>query len=143
MVRITEAGVPVALTHSAQLQSPIDDLAFSADLAERYEWSSGLGVASPMGIKTNRTIVREPFGVVGAVTPWNFPHQINFAKLGPALAAGNTEPSGEPRWRLGGQENCRVNCENGRMRQAGKKINLQRLCRISIIPYSPYPAALA
>ena len=26
--------------------------------------------------------------MVGAITPWNFPHQINFAKLGPALAAG-------------------------------------------------------
>ncbi len=31
-----------------------------------------------------------PIGVVGAITPWNFPHQINLAKIGPALAAGNT-----------------------------------------------------
>ena len=43
-----------------------------------------------MGIPTRRTIAREAVGVVGAITPWNFPHQINLAKIGPALAAGNT-----------------------------------------------------
>src|ERR1700733_4463837 len=39
--------------------------------------------------------------VVGAVTPWNFPHQINLAKLGPALAAGNTivlKPAPDTPW---------------------------------------------
>ncbi|MBM4628024.1 aldehyde dehydrogenase family protein [Rhodococcus hoagii] len=49
-------------------------------------WAS----AAPMGIRTRRRVLKEGVGVVGAVTPWNFPHQINFAKLGPALAAGNT-----------------------------------------------------
>jgi len=34
--------------------------------------------------------VREPIGIVGAVTPWNFPLNIPSRKLGPALAAGNT-----------------------------------------------------
>jgi len=40
-------------------------------------------------------------GVVGAITPWNFPHQINLAKLGPALAAGNTvvlKPAPDTPW---------------------------------------------
>lgn len=39
--------------------------------------------------------------MVGAITPWNFPHQINFAKLGPALAAGNTvvlKPAPDTPW---------------------------------------------
>jgi aldehyde dehydrogenase (NAD+) len=39
--------------------------------------------------------------VVGAITPWNFPHQINLAKLGPALAAGNTvvlKPAPDTPW---------------------------------------------
>ena len=100
-ITVAEAGAPVALTHSAQLQTPIDDLRYFSELAETFEWRSDLGVASPMGIKTKRTIVREPFGVVGAVTPWNFPHQINFAKLGPALAAGNTvvlKPAPDTPW---------------------------------------------
>lgn len=34
--------------------------------------------------------MREPLGVVAAITPWNFPHTINLQKLGPALIAGNT-----------------------------------------------------
>lgn len=39
--------------------------------------------------------------MVGAITPWNFPHQINFAKLGPALAAGATvvlKPAPDTPW---------------------------------------------
>jgi aldehyde dehydrogenase (NAD+) len=43
-----------------------------------------------MGIPSRRWVRREATGVVGAITPWNVPHQINLAKLGPALAAGNT-----------------------------------------------------
>lgn len=35
-------------------------------------------------------VVREPIGVVGAITPWNFPLKMAVWKLGPALAAGNT-----------------------------------------------------
>ena len=54
-----------------------------------------------MGIPTRRTIAREAVGVVGAITPWNFPHQINLAKIGPALAAGNTvvlKPAPDTPW---------------------------------------------
>lgn len=100
-ITVAEVGAPVALTQSAQLQGPVDDLAFATDTAENFSWATDLGVASPLGIKTKRTIVREPFGVVGAITPWNFPHQINFAKLGPALAAGNTivlKPAPDTPW---------------------------------------------
>jgi aldehyde dehydrogenase (NAD+) len=100
-ITVAEVGAPVLLTSSAQLEGPVDDLAFSADTAESYEWNQDLGVASPMGIPTRRSIAREAVGVVGAVTPWNFPHQINFAKLGPALAAGNTvvlKPAPDTPW---------------------------------------------
>ncbi len=98
---IAEVGAPRMLTSMAQLEGPVEDLSFSADTAESYEWRQDLGVASPMGIKTQRTIAREPVGVVGAITPWNFPHQINLAKLGPALAAGNTivlKPAPDTPW---------------------------------------------
>ena len=45
---------------------------------------------------------REAVGVVGAITPWNFPHQINLAKIGPALAAGNTlGAQARPRYPVG------------------------------------------
>ena len=100
-ITIAEVGAPRMLTSAAQLEGPIADLSFSADTAENYKWRTDLGVASPMGIKTQRTIAREAIGVVGAITPWNFPHQINLAKIGPALAAGNTvilKPAPDTPW---------------------------------------------
>jgi acyl-CoA reductase-like NAD-dependent aldehyde dehydrogenase len=55
------------------------DFASMADVAERTEWESRVG---------NSLVVREPVGVVGCITPWNYPlHQI-CAKVAPALAAG-------------------------------------------------------
>lgn len=98
---IAEVGAPRMLTASAQLEGPIADLAFAADTAESYVWNQNLGQAQPMGMPTRRTLAREAVGVVGAITPWNFPHQINLAKLGLALAAGNTvvmKPAPDTPW---------------------------------------------
>ncbi|WP_460359013.1 aldehyde dehydrogenase [Mycobacterium sp. ZZG] len=98
---MAEVGAPRMLTAAAQLEGPVEDLTFCADMAESYRWSTDFGTASPMGIKTQRTIAREAIGVVGAITPWNFPHQINLAKIGPALAAGNTlvlKPAPDTPW---------------------------------------------
>lgn len=98
---IAEVGAPRMLTSGAQLEGPIDDLAFAADTAQGYAWRTDLGHATPQGIPTNRTVAREAVGVVGAITPWNFPHQINLAKVGPALAAGNTlvlKPAPDTPW---------------------------------------------
>lgn len=98
---VAEAGVPVALTHGPQLDVPVAGLTWFADLADGYAWRQDLGVATPMGVRSRRTLLREPAGVVAAITPWNFPHQITFAKLGPALAAGNTvvlKPAPDTPW---------------------------------------------
>jgi aldehyde dehydrogenase (NAD+) len=100
-ITIAEVGTPRMLTAGAQLEGPIDDLEFCAATAESYAWTQDLGRAAPQGVPTRRTIAREAVGVVGAITPWNFPHQINFAKLGPALAAGNTvvlKPAPDTPW---------------------------------------------
>lgn len=100
-ITMAEAGAPRMLTAAAQLEGPVGDLSFSADTAESYQWRTDLGMAAPMGVTTRRTLVREPVGVVGAITPWNFPHQINLAKIGPALAAGNTvvlKPAPDTPW---------------------------------------------
>ncbi|MDH6676049.1 aldehyde dehydrogenase (NAD+) [Rhodococcus sp. LBL1] len=100
-ITIAEVGAPAMLTAGPQLEGPIADLGYFADLAESYSWETDLGVASPMGIRTRRRILKEAVGVVGAITPWNFPHQINFAKIGPALAAGNTvvlKPAPDTPW---------------------------------------------
>jgi aldehyde dehydrogenase (NAD+) len=98
---VAEAGSPLSFTHSAQLDDPVAGLGWVATMAESYEWERDLGNASPMGIPSHRWVRREATGVVGAITPWNVPHQINLAKLGPALAAGNTvvlKPAPDTPW---------------------------------------------
>ncbi|NLA36363.1 MAG: aldehyde dehydrogenase family protein [Actinobacteria bacterium] len=87
---VAEVGCPVGLTYAAQLDVPVTAIGYNADVLEGYRWDTDLGDARPLGIKTHRTITREPIGVVAAITPWNFPHQINLAKVIPALAAGCT-----------------------------------------------------
>lgn len=98
---VAEVGCPVFLTHGPQLEGPITDLGYFADLAESYSWSDDLGEASPMGLRNRREVRREAAGVVGAITPWNFPYQINLAKIGPGLAAGCTvvlKPAPDTPW---------------------------------------------
>ncbi len=50
-----------------------------------HSWGGGL-----FGERNARTVVKEPVGVVAAITPSNFPIEVILNKLGPALAAGNT-----------------------------------------------------
>jgi aldehyde dehydrogenase (NAD+) len=98
---IAETGSPLFMTRSAQLDDPVESLGWVADLAESYEWTTDLGRAEPLGMPAQRWLRREPAGVVAAITPWNVPHQINLAKLGPALAAGNTvvlKPAPDTPW---------------------------------------------
>jgi aldehyde dehydrogenase (NAD+) len=85
-----EVGMPAFMVTAAGFDAPVEGLRWVADLAESYAWETDLGVASPMGIASRRTVHREPVGVVAAITPWNVPTQINLAKVGPALAAGCT-----------------------------------------------------
>lgn len=96
-----EAGAPAFLTSGPQYDMPVDSLEWIIDVAAEYEWERDLGVAHPMGVASKRTLRREAVGVVAAITPWNFPNQINLAKLGPALAAGNTvvlKPAPQTPW---------------------------------------------
>ncbi|RNL60395.1 aldehyde dehydrogenase [Nocardioides marmoriginsengisoli] len=96
-----EVGMPGFMIGAAGFDGPVDGLTFVADTAEAYEFETDLGVASPMGIPSRRTVRREPVGVVAAITPWNVPTQINLAKVAPALAAGCTvvlKPAPDTPW---------------------------------------------
>jgi aldehyde dehydrogenase (NAD+) len=98
---VAEVGCPVMLTHAVQLDSCIPDMRWDIDAIDRIEWESELGVHEFMGMRSNRLVLREPVGVVGAITPWNFPFMLNVSKLAPALAAGNTvvlKPAPDTPW---------------------------------------------
>ena len=98
---VAEVGTPISLTYAVQQDSCIDDMLWEVDLLDRYEWESDLPVHEFMGMNSARRVVREPVGVVGAVTPWNFPFMLNLSKVVPALAAGNTvvlKPAPDTPW---------------------------------------------
>jgi aldehyde dehydrogenase (NAD+) len=87
---VAEVGAPIALTFAIQQDSCIDDMIWDIELAERYQWEYELGAHEFFGMRSNRLVVREPIGVCGAITPWNFPFMLNLSKITPALAAGCT-----------------------------------------------------
>ncbi|WP_445525043.1 aldehyde dehydrogenase family protein [Streptomyces cyslabdanicus] len=76
-----ELGAPPAFARTVHAGLPIAVAGSYADLAATYAFEEKVG---------NSTVYHEPVGVVGAITPWNYPlHQI-VAKAAPALAAGCT-----------------------------------------------------
>jgi aldehyde dehydrogenase (NAD+) len=77
-----EMGSPISFSLNVQASLPIAVANGVADLIEgEFSFSEEIG---------NSLVLREPIGVVGCITPWNYPlHQI-VAKVVPALAAGNT-----------------------------------------------------
>ncbi|MGH2686116.1 MAG: aldehyde dehydrogenase family protein [Actinomycetota bacterium] len=87
---VTEGGSPVLLTYSVQLDYPVEWLGHWAELAGSYEYERPLPDVESFGGKHRGSLKAEPVGVVTAVTPFNFPLYLNIAKLGPALASGNT-----------------------------------------------------
>jgi aldehyde dehydrogenase (NAD+) len=88
---MAEAGATRAITVGGPMGTgPLAILDFYLELMQRYAWESELPVTHHMRVPSRRLLWREPAGVVAAITPWNFPFQINMAKLAPALAAGCT-----------------------------------------------------
>ena len=79
-------GKPYALTASEEIPPMVDQLRFFAGAARVLE---GKSAGEYMAGHTS-WIRREPIGVVGQVTPWNYPMMMAIWKIGPALAAGNT-----------------------------------------------------
>jgi aldehyde dehydrogenase (NAD+) len=70
---VAEVGAPVMLTYAIQQDSCIDDMEWDIDCIDRVEWEYDLPVHEFFGMTSARRVVREPIGVVGAITPWNFP----------------------------------------------------------------------
>ncbi len=85
---VAEAGAPLQLTYGPQCDSVINDLGWVTKMLESYPWEQNLGTHNFFGIKSDRLVWKEAAGVVAAITPWNYPLQIELAKIGPALGAG-------------------------------------------------------
>jgi acyl-CoA reductase-like NAD-dependent aldehyde dehydrogenase len=92
---VRERADGLARLESRNVGKPISDargeIGMVADVFEYYAGAPErlLGSSIPVAGGVDVTF-REPLGVVGLITPWNFPLAIASWKLGPALAAGNT-----------------------------------------------------
>jgi len=76
-----EVGMPIKLAKMIQVGGPVFNWGNAAKVARRFVWEEKVG---------NSLVVREPIGVVGCITPWNFPLNQITLKVAPALAAGCT-----------------------------------------------------
>lgn len=79
-------GKPYALTASEEIPPMVDQMRFFAGAARVLEGKS----AGEYLTGHTSWVRREPIGVVGQVTPWNYPMMMAVWKIAPALAAGNT-----------------------------------------------------
>ncbi|BBX90332.1 aldehyde dehydrogenase family protein [Mycolicibacterium boenickei] len=84
-----EMGAPVRIAQTVQTQVPLAVAKGFAQVLDTFEFEEHIG---------NSLVLREPYGVVGAITPWNYPLYQVVAKVLPAIAAGCTvvlKPSNE------------------------------------------------
>jgi aldehyde dehydrogenase (NAD+) len=76
-----ELGMPIKLSQIIQAGLPTGQFAAMPGLMEEVAWEEEIG---------NSRVLREPVGVLAAITPWNYPLNQIAAKVAPALAAGCT-----------------------------------------------------
>ena len=76
-----EVGMPLKMARAIQVGGPAWHWGNFAKVARNFEWEKKVG---------NSLVVREPIGVVGCITPWNFPLSQITLKIAPAMVAGCT-----------------------------------------------------
>ena len=92
-----EAGKPIK-TATVEATRCVDTLKFAATEARKLTGETVPMEASSAGIGKLAVVLRVPYGVVGAISPFNFPLNLVAHKLGPAIAAGNAvvlKPAGQ------------------------------------------------
>ncbi|MFB9164885.1 gamma-aminobutyraldehyde dehydrogenase [Arthrobacter psychrochitiniphilus] len=85
-IESSQTGKPLRLTRNFDVPGTIDNVEFFAGAARHLE-GKATGEYSP---EHTSSIRREAIGVIGSITPWNYPLQMAGWKILPAIAAGNT-----------------------------------------------------
>ncbi len=124
-----DMGMPISSMIDVEVSEAADIFRFFAETIDKIE-----GVVTRTDASAFNYVLHEPLGVVGAITPWNFPLTQAAGKIAPALAAGNTvvlkpsEESPQSATRLaslfveaGGPPGA-FNVVNGYGREAGKAL---------------------
>jgi len=85
-----EVGAPWVAVNRAQVASSLGGWKELLDLFPKLSWEKDFGNKETYGFASRRKAVYEAVGVVGAITPWNFPFFVNTEKVVSALLAGCT-----------------------------------------------------
>jgi gamma-glutamyl-gamma-aminobutyraldehyde dehydrogenase len=78
-------GRPIGATYGSDIEEAAETLRFTAECMDKIT-----GKITSSGSEVLHYVTHEPFGVVGAIVPWNYPLLLTIWKIAPALAAGNT-----------------------------------------------------
>lgn len=76
-----EVGMPISISRPVQAGSPVNFFRNYAKIMKEFKYEE---------VEDNSLIVREPMGVIGCITPWNYPLLLMALKVAPAIAAGCT-----------------------------------------------------
>ena len=87
-VQVAESGICAAL--GGLIDVTIEEMAYTIDMIDSFMWETDFPPHEMLGMRSFRKVRYEPYGVVGAITPWNAPIMLNLWKTVPALATGNT-----------------------------------------------------
>ena len=85
LIETLDTGHPIRDTRNLDIMRTAQTYRYFAGMADKYE-----GSVIPVDTGFLNYILRVPVGVVGLISPWNFPLMFTSWKMGPALAAGNT-----------------------------------------------------
>jgi len=85
LLETLDVGKPIRYSRRVDVAQAVHTYAWYGEAADKL-----YDDIAPTGPNALGLITREPLGVVGSVTPWNFPMMINAWKLAPALMAGNS-----------------------------------------------------
>ncbi len=77
----SEMGAPLSLANAAQAPAGLGHLMYTLNALKEFEWEERVG---------RHRVIKEPIGVCGLITPWNWPLNQIAAKVAPAIAAGCT-----------------------------------------------------
>ena len=88
-LQVAEAGICIGNTVT-HVEAMTEDMAWFHDLIERFPWETDFPAYELLGLQSLRRVRYEPYGVVGAITPWNAPYMTDIWKINHALSTGNT-----------------------------------------------------
>ncbi len=88
-VQVGEAGI-VRGNLTTHVEKMTDDMSYFIDLIGTFAWETDFGPSEILGLRSDRRVRYEPYGVVGAITPWNAPFMTDIWKTTHSLATGNT-----------------------------------------------------